>query len=99
MHFLGLSGMPRRIPDYPDAFSGWNALASYGSLVTTLSIGLWFYIVYRTLTDGVKCGNDPWGLAVGESGKEHYATLEWTLSSPPLSHTFEEVPYIKETTK
>lgn len=98
MHFLGLSGMPRRIPDYPDAFSGWNAVASYGSLVTTLSIILWFYIVYRTLTDNVRCGNDPWGLAVGEPGKEHYATLEWTLSSPPLSHTFEEVPYIKETT-
>lgn len=97
MHFLGLSGMPRRIPDYPDAFSGWQSVSSYGSYVTTISIALWFYVIYRTLSDGVKAGNDPWGIAEGAPGTETYSSLEWTLSSPPLSHTFEEVPYIKET--
>jgi len=50
MHFLGLSGMPRRIPDYPDAFAGWNAVASLGSYVSAVSAVLFFYIVYVTLT-------------------------------------------------
>jgi len=50
MHFLGLSGMPRRIPDYPDAFSFWNSVASLGSMVSALSAVLFFYIIYETLT-------------------------------------------------
>jgi cytochrome c oxidase subunit 1 len=97
MHFLGLSGMPRRIPDYPDALVGWNTISTYGSYITTLSVILFFYIVYRTFSDGVKAGNDPWGVASGNNGEGNYTTLEWTLSSPPLSHTFEETPYIKST--
>jgi heme/copper-type cytochrome/quinol oxidase subunit 1 len=54
MHFLGLAGMPRRIPDYPDAFAGWNAIASLGSYLSALSAILFFYIVYETLTKGQK---------------------------------------------
>jgi heme/copper-type cytochrome/quinol oxidase subunit 1 len=50
MHFLGLSGMPRRIPDYPDAFSGWNYIASLGSLISAISALFFFYIVYDTLS-------------------------------------------------
>lgn len=49
MHFLGLSGMPRRIPDYPDAFFVWNSVASFGSYFSTISILLFFYIVYISL--------------------------------------------------
>jgi cytochrome c oxidase subunit 1 len=54
MHFLGLAGMPRRVPDYPDAFAGWNAVASFGSYISAFSVLLFFYIIYVTLTDGEK---------------------------------------------
>jgi len=54
MHFLGLAGMPRRIPDYPDAFAGWNFVSSFGSNISVISVGLFFYIVYYTLVFGEK---------------------------------------------
>jgi len=50
MHFLGLAGMPRRVPDYPDAFILWNKVASFGSNISAISALLFFYIVYETLT-------------------------------------------------
>jgi len=54
MHFLGLAGMPRRIPDYADAFSFWNAIASFGSYISAISAIFFFYIVYVTLTSGTR---------------------------------------------
>jgi len=57
MHFLGLAGMPRRIPDYPDAFAGWNAVASFGSYISAISVVLFFYIAYVTLTQGERITN------------------------------------------
>jgi len=52
MHFLGLAGMPRRIPDYPDAYAGWNLIASYGSYLSAISSIFFFYVVYHTLVYG-----------------------------------------------
>lgn len=60
MHFLGLSGMPRRIPDYPDMYQKWNTFISFGAFISFFSILLWFYIIYRTLIDQVYCGRNPW---------------------------------------
>jgi cytochrome c oxidase subunit 1 len=60
MHWLGLAGMPRRIPDYPDSYAGWNAVASYGSLLTTISTVLFFWIIVVTLSSNQKCEDDPW---------------------------------------
>jgi len=61
MHFLGLAGMPRRIPDYPDAYAGWNSIASYGSYVSLIGMLFFFYIVYYSLTQGSQVKSDsPW---------------------------------------
>jgi cytochrome c oxidase subunit 1 len=49
MHFLGLAGMPRRIPDYPDAFADWNYVASIGSMISVLSGILVIYIIFDSL--------------------------------------------------
>jgi cytochrome c oxidase subunit 1 len=93
MHFLGLAGLPRRIPDYPDAYAGWNAIASYGSYLSLLGALIFFLIVYLTLTGDEHCANNPWALT--EDEKTISPTIEWLLASPPAFHTFEEVPCIK----
>ena len=87
MHFLGVAGMPRRIPDYPDAFADWNMVASIGSYISFAGVILFLYILWRTFTAGEKCADNPWG--------EGATTLEWTLSSPPPFHSYEELPVIK----
>ena len=45
MHFLGMAGMPRRIPDYPDAFALWNGVASFGAWVSFLSAVYFVYVL------------------------------------------------------
>ena len=52
MHFLGLAGMPRRIPDYPDAYLMFNRIASYGSYISAFSAIFFFYVVLVSLTEG-----------------------------------------------
>src|ERR1700751_893164 len=86
MHFLGLAGMPRRIPDYPVAFAGWNHIASIGSYISFAGALLFLYIVIYPLVAGKRIGDNPWGPGA--------TTLEWTLSSPPPYHTFDELPRV-----
>ena len=83
-HFSGMAGMPRRIPDYPDNYAGWNYVSSIGAFITTASTLLFFFIVWRTLSAGEKVPANPWG--------EGAKTLEWTVESPAPFHTFEELP-------
>lgn len=59
MHFLGLAGMPRRIPDFPDVYSGWNAVASYGSYISTFSSLVFLGVVYLTLVKGESITKKP----------------------------------------
>jgi len=51
MHFLGLAGMPRRIPDYPDIFASWNAVATFGSYITLVGLCVFFYLLYDAFTN------------------------------------------------
>nr|BBF98332.1 cytochrome c oxidase subunit 1 [Goniomonas avonlea] len=101
MHFLGLAGMPRRIPDFPDAYIEWNVIASYGSMITLVGSCIFFYIIYDTLTNGEPCPANPWtfGHANNRYETSEAATLEWLVPSPPGYHTFDELPQIKDTIK
>src|SRR5579862_6105453 len=89
MHFLGLAGMPRRISDYPDAYAGWNHVASIGSYISSASTVLFVFIVFHTLFAGKKVGANYWG--------EGATTLEWTVSSPPPFHSYDELPHVAST--
>ncbi len=86
-HFLGLQGMPRRYVDYPDQYEYYNYISSVGALITLLSVVIFMFVVWRTLRAGEKCPDNPWG--------EGATTLEWTLSSPPPFHQFNDLPRIK----
>jgi heme/copper-type cytochrome/quinol oxidase subunit 1 len=54
MHFSGLAGMPRRIPDYPDVYAVWNSLSSFGSIVSFLSVIWFFYLVQLAITSNYR---------------------------------------------
>ena len=86
-HFAGLAGMPRRIPDYPDAYAGWNMISSVGSYISAFGVLLFLLILWRTFSAGAKVSENPWG--------EGATTLEWTLPSPPAFHSYDELPEIK----
>jgi heme/copper-type cytochrome/quinol oxidase subunit 1 len=86
MHFLGLAGMPRRIPDYPDAYAGWNYFASIGGFISGMAALFFFYVVWRVYRDKIPCPGNPWG--------EGAQTLEWQVSSPPPFHTFSTLPVV-----
>ena len=86
-HFLGLAGMPRRYPDYPDAYAGWNLVSSIGGYISVASAVLFVFIALYTLRSGRKVEANYWG--------DGATTLEWSLSSPPPFHQFEVLPRIK----
>ncbi|KAK4838028.1 hypothetical protein QYF36_010450 [Acer negundo] len=92
-YWVGLSGMPRRIPDYPDAYAGWNALSSFGSYISVVGIRRFFVVVTITSSSGnnKRCAPSPWAV------EQNPTTPEWMVQSPPAFHTFGELPAIKET--
>jgi cytochrome c oxidase subunit 1 len=86
MHFVGLAGMPRRIPDYSLQFADYNMIASIGAFGFGFAQLIFLYIIIKTIKGGSKATDQVWEGAEG---------LEWTLSSPPPYHSFNTPPVIK----
>jgi cytochrome c oxidase subunit 1 len=98
-HFLGLQGMPRRVPDYPDAFEGWNIISSIGSLISVVSTGIFLYVVFKMLTNPNKAIANTWGQPGYYIDTKNYleapahsTTLEWTIKTPTPLHAFNMMP-------
>jgi cytochrome c oxidase subunit 1 len=86
-HFLGLAGMPRRIPDYPDAFAGWNFVSSIGAYISAFGTVVFFFGVAHAFMRRQHAAANPWGPGA--------TTLEWTLPSPPPFHQYNELPLVR----
>lgn len=93
--------MPRRIPDYPDAFTGWNMVSSYGSLISVFSTILFLYILYDQLTRTKIISNNYWYhpqffdfSIINSYNTISSYSLEWTLDSPTPLHIVEELPKV-----
>nr|YP_010963628.1 cytochrome c oxidase subunit I [Tribulocentrus zhenbaensis]WKZ08111.1 cytochrome c oxidase subunit I [Tribulocentrus zhenbaensis] len=85
-HYLGLSGMPRRYSDYPDLYSSWNLISSFGSLVSTLSIMLLMIIIWESLISK----------RIVVFSINNQSSIEWMQSTPPQEHSYMELPLISK---
>nr|YP_011014850.1 cytochrome c oxidase subunit I [Gergithus yunnanensis]WQB38531.1 cytochrome c oxidase subunit I [Gergithus yunnanensis] len=81
-HFLGLSGMPRRYSDYPDTFMLWNYVSSLGSIISTLSIMMFMFIMWETTMFKRKL----------MFKKNMSSSMEWLSNTPPPEHSYNELP-------
>lgn len=104
-HFLGLAGMPRRIPDFPDSYAGWNSVSSFGSLVSVIATILFAYVIYdifgrngSTNNNQPEVKNNPWSIPSHFDDEmkfaliETYKQLEWAVASPAPEHCFTSKP-------
>ncbi len=82
-HFLGLAGMPRRIPDYATQFADWNMVSSIGAFIFGFSQLLFVYVVVKAVRSGAKAPQRPWEGAHG---------LEWELPTPAPYHSWSDPP-------
>jgi cytochrome c oxidase subunit 1 len=85
-HFLGLAGMPRRIPDYALQFADFNMISSIGGFMFGITQLLFVVVVVKCIRGGEKAADKPW---------EGADTLEWTIPSPAPYHTFATPPVVK----
>jgi cytochrome c oxidase subunit 1 len=84
MHMMGLAGAPRRMFDHPDAFAGWNSLASFGAMISFTSLLLLAGPVLFTPKESA-------------SDIRSATTLEWLLPATPRNHAFSQLPVLRAT--
>ncbi|HTU69385.1 MAG TPA: cytochrome c oxidase subunit I [Candidatus Baltobacteraceae bacterium] len=84
LHWVGMLGMPRRVPEYDPQFQFWNDVASISSYVMTFAILLFFINIVWSIRNGKKSGPNPWG------GR----TLDWQIPSPPNYYNFKHIPTV-----
>ncbi|GAA6151451.1 cytochrome c oxidase subunit I [Pseudoteredinibacter isoporae] len=85
MHFAGLSGMPRRIPDYNMMFADWNMVSSVGAFLFGAAQIMFLFNVIATIRSDKKATDEVW---------ENPEGLEWTVASPAPYHTFSKPPQV-----
>ena len=86
MHFLGLAGMPRRIPDYSTQFADFNMVATVGAFGFGIAQLLLLVVIWQSARGGQKATAEVW---------ENPQGLEWTVPSPAPYHTFDEAPEVR----
>jgi cytochrome c oxidase subunit 1 len=86
MHFVGLAGMPRRIPDYALQFADFNMISSCGAFLFAGAQVLFLFNVLRTIFSTKKATDEVWEKPTG---------LEWELPTPAPYHTFSTPPVIR----
>nr|YP_010464250.1 cytochrome c oxidase subunit I [Cteniopinus hypocrita]UUL71627.1 cytochrome c oxidase subunit 1 [Cteniopinus hypocrita] len=83
-HFLGLSGMPRRYSDYPDAYTLWNIISSIGSLISLVGVMFLIYIIWESISSARK----------SVVSLSMTSSIEWLQSYPPAEHSYSELPML-----
>lgn len=91
--------MPRRIPDYPDSFYGWNYVSSLGSFISTGATVVFLVVVYRALTNRTPVAPNAWAYpafftdnASFMTGTLASPTVEFVLPNPTPMHAFQMMP-------
>nr|YP_010472646.1 cytochrome c oxidase subunit I [Galerita orientalis]UVH65769.1 cytochrome c oxidase subunit 1 [Galerita orientalis] len=83
-HFLGLSGMPRRYSDYPDAYTSWNIVSTIGSTISFIGVLMFIYIIWESfiVQRQVIFSN------------QMSTSIEWFQNYPPAEHSYSELPML-----